>query len=194
MKNIQQIDKLILSQKIQKPTSKTCIKCGENKDVSFYGKSNASHIKDGLRRECKQCRSAYRKKAYKESSEQQIKVRTRAKQWRLNNLERYKENQDRYRTENKESLKIKKSQYQKLNWEVRYKYMKEWREKNKERVRFRNKTNLQKYRTSLADWYIKHIFIRKTNLKPSDVTDNIIQAKREQIKVIRLIKQLSNEK
>lgn len=172
---------------------KKCIKCYEIKDISFYSKSNLPHHKDGLLRQCKQCRSAYRKKSYKESPEQQNKNRTKAKQWQLNNPERYKSNQDRYRIENKEDLKVKKSQYQKLNWEVRYKYMKEWNEKNKERVRFRNKTNLQKYRTNLADWYLKHIFIRKTNLKPSDVTDNITQAKREQIKIIRLIKQLSKE-
>ena len=43
--------------------SKKCTKCGEEKAFAFYHKN--SKAKDGLRRECKQCKSIASKKYYK---------------------------------------------------------------------------------------------------------------------------------
>lgn len=71
---------------------KTCSKCFTNQPVeNFYA---AKGTRDGLRGDCKACFRARAKARYPEVREQSI---ARAKQWRVDNIERFRENQRRGR-------------------------------------------------------------------------------------------------
>jgi hypothetical protein len=67
---------------------KKCTKCKTEKEVTEFTK--VKQRKDGLCVYCRSCEREIRKGKSKENVE-------RAKQWKLNNKEKYKENQKRYR-------------------------------------------------------------------------------------------------
>ena len=47
-------------------------------------------------------------------------------------------------------------------------------------------------RNSLSDQYIKELLIRRTDLKTSDIPDDLVELKREQLKIIRILRDDSN--
>ena len=47
-------------------------------------------------------------------------------------------------------------------------------------------------RNSLSDQYVKELLIRRTNLKTSDIPDDLVELKREQLKIIRILRDDSN--
>jgi uncharacterized protein (DUF3820 family) len=106
----------------------------------------------------------------------------------------------KYREENSDILKQKKSKYQKDNWEKRSEYhaqwrgkskrhIKEWREKNKDHINTRDRPKKVDYQrrsvTELKDSYLKNILKRDF---PSEIINELIETKRMQLKVNRLIK------
>src|SRR5438270_8408089 len=71
---------------------KRCVKCGEMRLLSeFY---RAEGTKDGLRGDCKACFRARAKARYPLVRQQNIE---RARKWREDNIERFRENQRRMR-------------------------------------------------------------------------------------------------
>ena len=87
---------------------KTCSKCNTEKDPSQYHKQATS--RDGLRGQCKSCRSGIHAEYYKETADARIdyqkayrkenpkKVADMKKDWRLRNLDRAREGAMRYVT------------------------------------------------------------------------------------------------
>jgi hypothetical protein len=71
---------------------KVCTKCGIEQPVSEYYK--AAGTRDGLRGDCKSCFKARAKARYPQVREQAI---ARAKKWREENIDRFRENQRRMR-------------------------------------------------------------------------------------------------
>jgi hypothetical protein len=72
---------------------KRCVKCGTVQPVeNFYA---AKGTRDGLRGDCKACFRARAKARYPEVRDQAI---ARAKQWRVENIERFRENQRKVRS------------------------------------------------------------------------------------------------
>ena len=70
----------------------TCTKCGVRQPLENFYK--AAGTRDGLRGDCKACFKARAKARYPQVREQAI---ARAKQWRVDNIDRYRENQRRMR-------------------------------------------------------------------------------------------------
>lgn len=109
--------------------TKTCKKCGEIKNFSDFGKYNRS--KDGLRYECKICRSAELAQYYSKKADE---VKARTKDYYFNNLEKCKKTRFEYYQSNKQEF-IDRS--------------KKWKSNNLDAVNFHTQTRRanQKQRT-----------------------------------------------
>lgn len=83
---------------------KQCVKCGETKVLSLFNKEKRG--KDGLRRECKQCRRASKREWYHNNKD---KVRD----YRLKNIEKYREYHRKW---------VKKNPDRKLELRINSKY------------------------------------------------------------------------
>ena len=122
-----------------------------------------------------------------------------------------------YRKANREKINVKKSAYQKANRDKQNARNKAWRKANPEKSRARNSayysTNYEKKREFAAKWYRLNIYkakqyirsyvlkmpdayiaitIRKSNnqLKQAKISSEMIEAKRAELKLKRLIKEL----
>lgn len=72
---------------------KRCTKCGTEQPLENFYK--AAGTKDGLRGDCKACFKARAKARYPQVRDQAI---ARAKQWRVDNIDRFRENQRKARS------------------------------------------------------------------------------------------------
>jgi len=78
---------------------KTCSKCKEEKNVSFFGKHGTN--KDGMQFQCKACRVVTCATSYKkESPEIRTKRKAVSKRWREMNPEKYTESSLKWRLKN----------------------------------------------------------------------------------------------
>lgn len=185
---------------MQNIKSKTCNICRVEKPITDFHKSK--NQKFGVKSFCKKCACAKTKEwklnnpdkvlINRKKPTEVLKNRERAKRWAKNNPEKYKENQDRYRIENAKELKALKSIYQKETRKERLVSHKKWRDKNNSHVRDYNKRQLAKSRENLDDWYIRSMLSQNSTLKSSDIPHELVEAKKEQIKIKRLINELSN--
>lgn len=185
---------------MQNIKSKTCNICRVEKPITDFHKSKSQ--KFGVTSICKICACAKAKEwklnnpdkvlINRKKPTEVLKNRERAKEWAKNNPEKYKERQDKYRIENADALKAKKSNYQKENWDARKNYHKKWCNKNQKHVRTYCKTQLARSRKNLDDWYIRSMLSQNSTLKSSDIPQGLVEAKKEQIKIKRLINELSN--
>lgn len=80
---------------------KRCTKCLEYKDLSMFHKQKCGS--GGRRGDCKICRNNYRN-----SIRDKEKARKQSKEWRLNNLERVKENKKKYKARESELAKVRR--------------------------------------------------------------------------------------
>lgn len=80
---------------------KKCTKCLEYKDLNMFHKEKCSS--DGHRSDCKVCKNSYRN-----SVRDKEKSRKQATEWRLNNLERVKDNKRKYKAREAELAKVRR--------------------------------------------------------------------------------------
>lgn len=105
--------------------SKVCSTCKEEKPRTEFNKH--CRAKDGLRWECKACRSHYRKWNYQENRDRELeRSKIRYQKNREHFLEYYKR---RYR-ENREQKLDKAKRYYRENREQRLEYIKKWCKEN----------------------------------------------------------------
>jgi hypothetical protein len=107
-------------------STKTCTKCGVEKDVGEFNKNNKS--KDGLCCWCSKCRKQYRE-------DNREKIRIKNKQYNEANSEKMKE----YYQANRDKIRIKNKEYNDAHREQRHAKQKEYREANRDKIRTRNK-------------------------------------------------------
>ena len=105
---------------------KTCSRCGESKEFSFFGKLSKSS--DGYRPICKECRKGEHTERYKNNKEEWNK---RAVAWQKQNPERMKQIWKTHRDSHKEE---------------RSNYKKDWIEKNRSHV---NSYNMSRHAEKL---------------------------------------------
>jgi hypothetical protein len=160
---------------------KTCTKCGEAKAPTEFHRT--SHAKCGLTHNCKSCRSLAAKEYKKANPERAAEVNKRkCETWRKRNREKYIESSNRWIKRNPELAK---------------EYMRLCRVKNKEKIREygaeyfrRNKERLVEasrlWRDSLPDRYVLGL-MRKYEIPPQ-----LLEAKREQLRLLRLTKELTH--
>src|SRR4051812_48827073 len=98
---------------------KICSKCKVSKSVECYSKLASS--RDGLQSKCKQCFSDYNKKRYEAKGEEiRTKVNARAKRLGKDLYEKYqREYLKEYYQKNKERINKRNAEYAKNNREVR---------------------------------------------------------------------------
>ena len=96
------------------PDTKSCTKCGVEKDRSEFGKDKTK--KDGLQHHCKNCRAAYTK-----ANKEKIKAQKAA-----------------YYKANRERVKASGASYRKANHEKIKAYYAAWRKANPEKVKASN--------------------------------------------------------
>ena len=161
--------------------SKRCTKCGEVKTLSAFNKQKMGHYPS-----CKECRHKYymdnkqrlliHRAKYREKNKEKCYLTT--KNWRENNKEKVKTNWREYYENNSEKIKEYSKQYQKKNRKIL--------NKNALIKRTNGVNNLSK-------WYVTTLLTKTTNLSADDIKKYpmLIEAKRDEIKLIRLIKQLS---
>lgn len=205
-------------------SEKKCNKCGEVKPVSEFHKSK--YTKSGFNSLCKPCRSEARKIVYtistciicgqlfqpERSDSKYCKNKKCKRKYSYENEKinpSYKTSckayQAKYRAENRTELSKKKSEYQKLNWDKRYTYQREWIKENKIHLRmYRNKKKehindrdreikndyMRRSRIHLYDSYLKNLISRNSELKCNDIPQPLIEAYRLNLQLKRLIKQL----
>lgn len=92
---------------------KICKTCKSEKSLIDFGKSKRH--KDGLLSSCKECTRKKRSDYFKKNPEAFSKKRNREKQWKLDNPERVKINDQKYRNKNKEAIDKRHRNYVKNN-------------------------------------------------------------------------------
>lgn len=86
---------------------KRCTKCGVVQPLENFYKAKGT--RDGYRGDCRACFKARAKARYPEVREQAI---ARAKQWRVDNIDRFRENQRRMRSTPEAKLRARESHLQ----------------------------------------------------------------------------------
>ena len=163
---------------------KKCTKCKEIKELECFNKSQSS---------CRKCQSIYWKQYYKNNK---VRLAKNTIQWKKNNPEKVRI------TKQKEHLKNRDKYIERWN-ESYYKDIEESRKKNNqyrkdnvEIIRERDRIRGAKKRNNLTDQYVKEVLVKRTNLKTSDISDELIKIGREYIKLRRdhfqLIKVIKN--
>jgi hypothetical protein len=105
---------------------KTCIKCGEWRNIEEYHKS--PNTKDKRMSKCKSCRKQYAQIYYQKNKE---RMDQRHKQYKLEHADQVKEKLNEWRARNKEHLKEYKKRYYLENTEM----IKEKVKKRQERMK-----------------------------------------------------------
>lgn len=129
----------------------------------------------------------------------------------LKNKESRRESSRRYKAKNKEKVRAARKAYYQKNKEqilssvdkaAKREYYRDYCKNNKEKMLDKNKRYYQKnkelrkqkikdYTAGLTDYYVKNTLTNnsKGGLKPSDIPRELIELKREQLKLHRLIKE-----
>ena len=157
-------------------TIKTCSKCGFVGDVDLFVRNE---------NKCKWCEKAYRKaynKAYYKANSENRKAYMKAynKAYRKANSENIKAQSKAYRKANSENIKA----HYKANSEHIKAYMKAYNKANSENIKERDKVRVD----SLLDSYV----VKSLNMKKEEVTPELLELKRDQLKIYRLLKEAKN--
>ncbi len=149
--------------------NKKCSKCGEVKPLSEFNKSKSR--KDRHADWCKECLNIY-SKAYRKANPEKILAYNKA-----------------YRKANPEKILAYSKAYYKVNKEKLNDYSKEWAVNNPEKRKVSVNKNALKNKKELSDNYVKRLFIQRTSLTASDIPPELIEIKRQQLILKRLLKQ-----
>ena len=106
------------------------------------------------------------------------------KEWYQENKEKINERNKKYYWENKEKEKERKKKYYEANKEKLLEQRKKHRKENIEKYREYQKEGIK----DLSDNYVKGLLTDRTNLTYKDIPQELIEAKRELIKINRFIK------
>ncbi len=158
---------------------KTCTGCGELKPYKCFHKSGKYKEKQLFQSMCKIC-----------SQEHNIKYQGR---WRKKNKEHIKKYRDKWVKENKKEIAVKTREYQKKNKKRIAEQKEKYRKTNKNKIADTRATAFQKRKNKLSDPYVRQSVSNSFGVKYSAVTIEMIDLKRESIKIFRLKRQRRKE-
>ena len=148
--------------------TRICTKCGEEKpETTEYFYKN-KHCRGGLNTTCKVC---CRKRVRKWHAENPEKSSENARRWKAENPEKERERLRRWKAENPEKVR-----------EAR----KRWKAENPEKVREAEKRCIN----TLAPKYLKKLISAKYDIDRSEIGEELLVAKRRELKYYRQLKQL----
>lgn len=84
-------------------------------------------------------------------------------------------------------------EWQKNNPEKLKEYVRKWQKNNPEKIRRFQRKYKKVGRENLKDWYIKTLITNKSILNHKDIPQELIEAKRQYLKVKRKLKENENE-
>lgn len=189
---------------------KICNVCEELKEESLFP-VRTRYGKVEIVPRCKSCVSKYRK-SWRDKNIEQIKIKD--KRYKTNNKDKEREyrgkNRERYARYNAKYRETHKNELKELarNWYIKNKgklieAKKRWRaeniskarkadrvyyQKNKEKMDGRIREYQKKQRDNLGDYYIKQVLVAGTRLQAKDLPKELIEAKREVIRIRRHLK------
>lgn len=141
--------------------TKKCSKCGEVKAVGEFSK--CSRNKDGLRGQCRKCRTAYSKeykqtnceittaymKEYRKANRESIA--SYKKEWQRLGQETIAARKQAYYQTNRETIAMKQKEYTQANKESVRKRLKKWRQANRETAATYGKKYREANRETIAE-------------------------------------------
>lgn len=163
--------------------SKKCSKCGEVKPLHAYQRKQAA--KDGLQYTCKECQREIRAEYYLNNKKN---FAERSKKYREENKEKYVARSKKYYLENKDKLIAYQNKYKQENKKKVADRKGAYREKNLDKILMDGRNIAKEYSDTLHDSHIKTIISNVSNLKRKDIPQELIELKREQLKLHRAIK------
>ena len=95
----------------------------------------------------------------------------------------------KYREENKAKCKRLTAEWRKNNRDKVYKHKADWRKNNPETAHRGYNRRRRRNIAELTDLHIKGVLTARTKLKNKDLPQSLIQAKRAELKLLRLIKE-----
>ena len=163
--------------------TRICTKCGEEKpETTEYFYKN-KHCRGGLNTTCKVC---YIKNAGKWRAENPEKAREKGRRWRAENPEKVKEINRIWKAENPEKVRERNRRWDANNPEKVRELKKRWQAENPEKVREAGR----RYRNELPPNYLKNLISAKYSIDRSEIGEELIEAKRREMKYYRQLKQL----
>ena len=178
---------------------KECIKCGKIKCLWAFSKQKKCEF--GVCPICKKCINKYHKEYRKNNKEKLLEY---SKEYRKNNKdmkkihdkkyyeknkEEIKESCEKWRENNKEEIKEYSKEYRKNNKEKLLEYSKEYRKNNKEKIKKDQDWWNKKYNKDLRNAYIKNQLKYTEKVPTEQITPEMIELKRQQLKLFREIRQ-----
>jgi len=125
-----------------------------------------------VRYRCKKCMKEAHRKHYVQNKEA---VREKQKEYRAKNIEKIRQGKREWAKKHREREKLRK----RIAWEVH-------REKKLSRDQIGRET--------LSDWYVRSLLAKRSPLKFTDFPDEVVELKREILKLKRLNKDVSKNR
>lgn len=112
----------------------------------------------------------------------------RDRKWREANREKVRENHRKYREANREKIREIQRKYCEENPEKVRETHRRYCEANREKILKQSRKWARKSRARLTDRYIKHILTDRSSLKFEDIPQELVEAKRELLRLERYLK------
>ncbi len=148
--------------------TRICTKCGEEKPETTEYFCRHKACRGGLNTICKVCSSKD------------------VKEWKAKNPEKARETVRRWQAENPEKVRETARRWQAENPEKVRESARRWQAENPEKVREKDR----KYRDALGKTYLKRLISAKYSIVHSEIGDELIEAKRRELKYYRQLNQL----
>lgn len=111
------------------------------------------------------------------------------KKWAKANPDKIRAAHKRYRETHLEKLNKRSREWTKNNPEAKARVNRKWIENNPEQYRAYKRKQQQRARDKLSDSYVRGMLSLRTSLVPSDIPQELVDAKREHIKLHRKVKE-----
>lgn len=153
--------------------TKVCSKCGHEKPLDAYPFDKRN--RDGRWGSCKGCAAAALK-AWKSTNAERVK-------------EQAKERAARYRAEKPDLVRARQQRWRDTHPERARDVSRDWWRRNRDSANDRSKEAYRKRAEALTNSYVKHVLLANHWIKNVDVPHSLIEAKRVQLQIKRLIKE-----
>lgn len=169
--------------------TKICQKCGKEKEVNEYHKRSSAC--DGYDYWCKTCRARWACKYHKKNAKRIIE---RTRKWQKENPNKVNANSRLYYKKHSEKVKKRYRIYNKTHRNQLAERLRVWRALNPEKIKETNKrTNGKRKNFIYYDSYIIQLLCQSSSVSPLDISQILIETKREHLKLLRLIRGNKNE-
>ena len=115
-------------------------------------------------------------------------IMERVARWISNNKERHAKYARKWDVEHPEIMRAASRKYRQANRDLVLQRLREWYYSNPERAGEITKRSQRKHRRDLDDCYVITCLLRRTRLTVDDLPKMLIEAKREEIKLKRLVR------